>query len=77
MKTHFCTKKQSLIDFSNTCNLCGEKEPDVLVLFEDQPQFYTHVHVISDRLAWVTWALVAIVSFSLMLGTAYVIGKIL
>ena len=64
MTPHYCKAEKASMMISGCCNWCGEKEP-------------VRVIVVSDRLAWVTWAFVATVVFSLMLGLAYVIGRVI
>ncbi len=64
MTPHYCPVEKTNIAYDGECNWCGEKEPERVI-------------VINDRLAWVTWALLAVILFSLMLGTAYVIGRVI
>ena len=64
MTPHYCPVEKTNIAYDDECSWCGEKEPERVI-------------VISDRLAWVTWAFVAAVVFSLMLGLAYVIGQVI
>ena len=64
MTPHYCPVEKTNIAFDDECNWCGMKEPEQMI-------------VVNDRLAWVTWALLAIILFSLMLGTAYVIGRVI
>ena len=66
MKTHYCPVEKTNIAYDDECNWCGEKEPE--------PE---RVIMVSDSLAWVTWAFAAVVAFSLMLGLAYVIGRVI
>ena len=72
MKTHFCTKEKTLIDFSGTCNWCGAKEPATMNLFGDSP----HVEVISDHLAWVSWVIVVLVLTGCAAAISFFIGKL-
>lgn len=64
MTPHYCPVEKSSMMISGCCNWCGAKE-------------HERVIVVSDRLAWVTWAFFAVVVFSLMLGLAYVIGQMI
>ena len=64
MTPHYCPVEKTNIAFDDECNWCGMKEPERVI-------------VLSDRLAWVTWAFVAVIVFSLMLGLAYVIGRVI
>ena len=63
MTPHYCPVEKTNISFDDECNWCGMKE--------------LHVVPISNKLAWVTWAFLAIILFSLMLGTAYLIGRVI
>ena len=71
MTPHYCPVEKTNIAYDGECNWCGEKEPMT------KDEYCNHSYVVSDRLAWVTWAFLAIILFSLMLGTAYVIGRVI
>ena len=64
MTPHYCPVEKTNIAFDDECNWCGMKESP-------------HVEVISDNLAWITWALVAAVLCGLMVVVSYVVGKLI
>ena len=49
---------------SGCCNWCGEKEPERFV-------------VITDRLVWVTWAVVVLVLTGCAVAIAFFLGKLI
>ena len=64
MTPHYCPVEKTNISFDDECNWCGMKESP-------------HVTVLSDSLAWMSWAVVAVVVLGWMLGLAYVIGRLI
>ena len=49
---------------SGCCNWCGEREPE-------------HFTRLSDKLSWVTWAVVAIVFVGCAVAISFFIGKLI
>tara|TARA_R110000868_G_scaffold161706_3_gene392547 strand:- start:1790 stop:1984 length:195 start_codon:yes stop_codon:yes gene_type:complete len=64
MIPHYCKVEKSHMMISGCCNWCGEREPERFV-------------VITDRLAWVTWAVVAIVFVGCAVAISFFLGKLI
>ena len=63
MTPHYCPVEKTNISFDDECNWCGMKE--------------LHVVHISNKLAWVTWAFVAIVMCGLCVIISFFLGKLI
>ena len=64
MTPHYCKVEKSSMMISGCCNWCGEREPERFV-------------VITDRLAWVTWAVVVLVLTGCAAAISFFIGKLI
>jgi hypothetical protein len=64
MTPHYCKVEKSHMLISGECNWCGEKEPERLV-------------VLSDHLAWVSWAIVILVLTGFAAVISFFIGKLI
>ena len=64
MKPHYCPVEKSSMMISGSCNWCGAKEPERVV-------------VLSDRLAWVAWVIVVLVVFGCAAAISFIVGKLI
>jgi len=64
MKTHYCPVDKAYLSFEDECNWCGMKESP-------------HVTVLSDSLAWMSWAIVAVVLCGLMMVVSFFVGRLI
>ena len=64
MTPHYCKEEQSHMMISGCCNWCGEKEPERVV-------------VLSDHLAWVSWAVVVLVLTGCAVAISFFLGKLI
>jgi hypothetical protein len=64
MTPHYCKEEQSHMMISGCCNWCGMKESP-------------HIEVISDHLAWVTWAVVVLVVIGCAEAISFFLGKLI
>jgi hypothetical protein len=64
MTPHYCKAEKSHMMISGECNWCGMKESP-------------HVAVISDHLAWVTWAVVVLVLTGCAAAISFFLGKLI
>ena len=64
MTPHYCKVEKSHMMISVCCNWCGEREPE-------------HFTRLSDKLAWVTWAVVAIVFVGCAVAISFFVGKLI
>ena len=61
MTPHYCPVEKTNISFDDECNWCGMKE--------------VHIVHISNKLAWVTWAFVLLVTTSWVVLISFLISK--
>ena len=64
MKTHYCPVDKAYLSFEDECNWCGMKESP-------------HVTVLSDSLAWMSWAIVSVVLCGLMMVVSFFVGRLI
>ena len=64
MTPHYCPVYKAYLSFEDECNWCGMKESP-------------HVTVLSDSLAWMSWAIVAVVLCGLMVVVSFFVGRLI